>query len=140
MQQFQVPQFIDIEDRIIGPLTLKQFLYLLGAAGVVIIGWAFLYFTLFVIFAVPAAGLFVALAFLKINKRPLPTVIFNAIGYYLKPRLYIWRQTPQKRETIKAPADRKDESLLAGAPKLSENKLNDIAWSLDIKERTEDRG
>ena len=137
MQQFQVPQFIAIEDRIIGPVTLKQFLYLLGAAGIAILGWAFLYFARFVIFAVPAAGLFVALAFLKINERPLPTVIFNAIGYYLKPRLYIWRKIPQKRETIRTPADRKNESLLAGAPKLSESKLNDIAWSLDIKENVE---
>ena len=137
MQQFQVPQFIDIEDRIIGPLTLKQFLYLLGAAGVGILGWTFLYFALFVIFALPVAGLFAALAFLKINERPLPTVIFNAIGYYLKPRLYIWRQTPQKREKIQAPENKKDGALLAGAPKLSESKLNDIAWSLDIKESVE---
>lgn len=137
MQQFQVPQFINIEDRIIGPLTLKQFLYLLGAAGVGIVGWSFLYFPLFVIFAVPPAGLFVALAFLKINERPLPTVIFNAIGYYLKPRLYIWRNVPQKKEPPKMPADIKDESLLAGVPKLSESRLNDIAWSLDIKENIE---
>ena len=30
---FSVPQFIDVEDKIIGPLTLKQFIYLAGGAG-----------------------------------------------------------------------------------------------------------
>ena len=29
--QFQVPQFIDVENKIIGPLSLRQFLYLAGA-------------------------------------------------------------------------------------------------------------
>ena len=67
MQQFQVPQFITVEDRIIGPLTLKQFFYLLGAAAIALIGWALLHFILFAFVAVPLATLFAAMAFLKIN-------------------------------------------------------------------------
>ena len=31
--RFQVPQFIDIEDKIFGPLTFKQFVYLAGGGG-----------------------------------------------------------------------------------------------------------
>ncbi|MBI4132160.1 MAG: PrgI family protein [Candidatus Sungbacteria bacterium] len=139
MQQYQVPQFITIEDRIIGPLTLKQFLYLLGAAAIGFIGWSLLHFILFILITLPVAGLFVAMAFLKINDRPLPAILAAAIGYYLKPRLYLWRKTPPPLIPKKAPTPA-PPSPLAGIPKLSESKLDDLAWSLDIKERLEDRG
>lgn len=135
MQQYQVPQFITIEDRIIGPLTLKQFLYLLGAAAVGIIGWSLLHIALFVLTALPIAGLFVAMAFVKINERPLPIVLLAAINYYLKPRLYLWRKVPEQQPIVAPAAAKKDEPLLASVPKLSQSKLNDLAWSLDVKER-----
>lgn len=139
MQQFQVPQFINIEDRIVGPFTLKQFFYLLGAAGVVIVGWIYLYIPLFILIAVPIAALFIALAFATVNGRPFPAVFAGAINYYLKPRLYLWRQTQEKQSTKNIPWVKKDGSLLGAVPKLSESKLNDLAWSLDIKERVEER-
>jgi len=37
--QYQVPQFIEVEDRIIGPLTLKQFLYLAFAGAILFVLW-----------------------------------------------------------------------------------------------------
>ena len=135
MQQFQVPQFIAIEDRIIGPLTLKQFFYLLGAASIALLGWFFLVTPLFVILAVPPASLFVAMAFIKINERPLPTIFANAINYYLKPRLYLWRQAERKKPPQKVRGEGKPAAPPLVIPKLSESKLSDLAWSLDVKER-----
>lgn len=136
MQHYQVPQFIAIEDRIIGPLTLKQFLYLLGAAAIGLLGWSFLHPALFLVFAVPPAGLLVAMAFVRVSGRPLPTVFFSAVNYYLKPRLYLWRKIEERK---KPPAAKSEEPLLAGIPKLSESKLDDLAWSLDIKEKIGER-
>ena len=136
VQQYQVPQFIDIEDRIIGPLTLKQFMYLLGAAAVALVGWFFLYIPLFILFAVPIIAVFTAMAFVKINGRPLPTILMNAINYYLKPRLYLWRQAKEKRQTG-AQAQAPKTPALPGITKISESKLADLAWSLDIKEKIE---
>lgn len=133
MQQFQVPQFITIEDRIIGPLTLKQFFYLLGATGVGLLGWRFLYFPLFLILALPIAIFFVAMALAKVDERPFPTVFLNAVNYFAKPRLYLWRHVAEKKKTGQAPPPA--ESPLTYVSKLSENKLSDLAWSLDIKER-----
>ncbi|MDP3727660.1 MAG: PrgI family protein [bacterium] len=137
MQQFQVPQFITVEDRIIGPLTLKQFLYLLGGAGVAVLGWSFLHIVLFVLVALPLIGLFVAMAFVKISERPLPVIFLAAINYYLRPRLYLWHQSHEKKNAVAA--KKEEVSLLAAIPKLSGSKLNDLAWSLDIKERTAER-
>lgn len=138
MRQFQVPQFIDIEDKIIGPLTLKQFLYLLGAAGVGLLGWFFLQLFLFIIIAIPFAGLFAAMAFLKIGGRPFPTILTNAMNYYFKPRLYLWQHIEEKKVKTAAEAG-KEAPMLEGVPRLSESKLSDLAWSLDIKEKVEGR-
>ena len=33
LMRFSVPQFIDVEDKIFGPLTLKQGIYRVGAVG-----------------------------------------------------------------------------------------------------------
>ncbi len=142
MRQFQVPQFINIEDRIIGPLTLRQFLYLLGGAAVVVLGWAFLHIFLFILVVVPIAGLFAALAFVKISGRPLPTIVIAAINYYLKPRLYLWKKappSPSKIEAGRSPKQPPSEPTPLSIPKLTESKLSDLAWSLDIKEKLGDR-
>jgi len=138
MQQFQVPQFITVEDRIIGPLTLKQFLYLLGGAAVIVLGWTFLYFILFAVVAVPLAGLSVALAFVKVSGRPLPQIAASAATYYLRPRLYIWKKVSPKSKPQPRPAGaKKPPALTQALPRLSESKLADIAWSLDIREKLE---
>ena len=144
MQQFQVPQFITVEDKIIGPFTLKQFLYLLGAAAVLLLTWFFFHIILFLIIGLPLTALFTAMAFVKLNGQPFPTVFANAINYYLKPRLYLWQKTRENREkSIENRVELKGravESPLEGIQKLSENRLSDLAWSLDVKERLEDRG
>ena len=38
--QFAVPQFTDVEDKLIGPLTLKQFLMMLATGGVLLFFWS----------------------------------------------------------------------------------------------------
>lgn len=134
MQQFQVPQFINIEDRIIGPLTLKQFLYLVGGGAVVVLTWTFLSPFFFVLVAAPAAALSSAFAFLKINDRPLPTVILNALNFYLKPRLYLWKRASAAKPITRA-AGPEETAAHVKTPTLTESKLSDLSWSLDIKER-----
>jgi hypothetical protein len=88
--QFLVPQFIAIENRIIGPLTLTQFIYVAVPA---VISY-FLYFPLanwlWIIVTAILMGIGSALAFAKINNRPLPSVV-KAASYYLShPKTYVW--------------------------------------------------
>ncbi|MEA2113729.1 MAG: PrgI family protein [Patescibacteria group bacterium] len=90
--QFQVPQFIDIEDKIIGPLTLKQFLYLMGGLMVLAFLWLYLELGLFIIIAIPVLLLCLALAFYKINGRPFIYFLGAFITYFTKPKLYLWRK------------------------------------------------
>lgn len=133
MQQYQVPQFIAIEDRVIGPFTIRQFLYLLAAAGAGLLGWFFLHVVLFVLVAVPLAALFLAMAFVKISERPLATVLASAINYYLRPRRYLWRQAPPKPASAQAlPGPGAGEVPSSAVPSLTERKIEELAWSLDI--------
>lgn len=138
MQQFQVPQFIDIEDKIIGPLTLKQFFYLVGAGGFGFVGWYLLHAIIFVLLVVPIVAVFVAMAFVKIDGRPFPVMLANAMSYYFRPRLYLWRHhvAPEGRPLASpAAAPRPEPAAAERAPAtLTAGKLSDIAWSLDVKE------
>lgn len=90
--QFNIPQFIDIEDKIIGPLTLKQCLYLLAGGAIIFFSWYLFEFWLFIIIALPVAVLSLALAFLKINGRPFGQILAAFIGFSTKPKLYIWKK------------------------------------------------
>lgn len=95
--QFQIPQFIEVEAKIVGPLTLKQFMYLAGAGGVsfaaffIFQAWLWILITMFV------AVIGIALAFIRYNGQPLPKIILYAFGFFWKPRLYIWQRMPEMK-------------------------------------------
>jgi len=94
--QFQVPQFIETEDKVVGPLTLRQFMVVAGA-GVVS---AILYFSvaswLWLILTVILLGGAIGVSFVKIQGRPLGNVILSALGFYWKPQTYIWKSEEQR--------------------------------------------
>ena len=128
--QFKVPQFIDVEDKVVGPLTFKQFAYLAGGGGLV-----YLSFRLLPIFiALPIAGaigaLAIALAFIKYNEKPFVHVVEAFIKFYTKSRLYLWRKQPQKKQASTQPAAIQPFNRSA----LTDSKLKTLSWSLDVIE------
>lgn len=133
MRQFQVPQFITVEDRVIGPFTAKQFLYLVAGAGVILLGRTILLSFLFIPFAALVGAFAAALAFMKINDQPFPQIVKNAIKYLYRPRLYVWKHEtkPPKKIPLKAAG----EAVISTTPRMSESKLSDLAWSLNIQEQ-----
>ena len=91
MANFQVPQFIDIEDKIVGPLTLKQFGFL-AAAFFVSFGFFFiLQFYLWVVITVFVSALSAGLAFTKVAGRSLLDYLISGLAFYWKPRVYLWQ-------------------------------------------------
>ncbi len=95
--RFEVPQFIEIEDKIFGPLTWRQFLYLGGGVGLGVV--LFLTFGFFVglLIGLPLALLAGALAFYPINNRPFSFFLEAIVGYLRGTKLYIWQQ---KRDLV----------------------------------------
>jgi len=90
--QFKVPQFVEIEDKIVGPLTIKQFLFLGGGGALLFVLWLFLTLGAFIVLAIPIGGITAALAFYKPNGQPFIALIGSMIRYLSKPRLYLWRK------------------------------------------------
>lgn len=120
--QFQVPQFIETEDRIVGPLTLKQFLFLAAAAAIAFISFFYLEFFLWIVLTALMVSIASAFAFIRINGQSFVRIFFSAFGFYWKPRLYLWERptTTLPTEKIKlptpqmAPPPKKEEGIVVG--------------------------
>ncbi len=126
--RFQVPQFIEVEDKIFGPLTLKQFIYLAGGGGIVVVLWNVLPKFIAVIIALPVIGVSVALTFFKINNRPFIIMLESFFKYTVGQKLYIWK----KEEREATPGERAKANPHVALPHLSNSKLKDLSWSLDV--------
>jgi H+/gluconate symporter-like permease len=134
--RFQVPQFTEVEDKIFGPFSLKQFIYLAGAAGLCLIFYTLLPLPVAIAFMVPVGALGGTLAFLKIHGRPFVKVLESSFKYYVGGRLYVWKH--KSKEIQKKEEGQKKVSAEAYMPKLTASKLKDLSWSLDIKEHPTD--
>ena len=134
--RFQVPQFIEVEDKIFGPLTLKQFIYIAGGAGLSFVIYLLagnIFIGLLPIVAVMAGSC--ALAFYKINNKPLIGVAEAALRYWLGAKLYIWKKEEKPRPVTTEEAIKRAKNYASVmVPKISDSKLKDLSWSLDIKE------
>ena len=90
--RFEVPQFIEIEDKIFGPLTWRQFVYVGGGVGAAVVMFLVFPFIIFVLFGLPIGLLAGALAFFPVNNRPF-SYFLEAIYYYItNDKLYLWHQ------------------------------------------------
>lgn len=130
--EYQVPQFIEVEDKIFGPFTLKQFIYVAGGVGLCTILVLYTpWLVLGIILALPVGALTAALAFYKVNNKPFVEIMEAAFKYYIGDHLYLWKkEKPGIQEQVAAPAP--DARAKLG---LSRGKLQELAWSLDIKDQ-----
>ena len=132
--QFQVPQFIEVEDKIFGPLTIKQFLYLAGGAGACVAIFIYVPIKFFaVLIIIPVAAFALALAFYKMNNKPFVDTVQSAFYYFFGDKLYLWKKAEKKPVQQLADQIEKAKSLVS-VPKMAGSKLKDLTWSLDIKE------
>jgi hypothetical protein len=97
--QFQVPQFIETEDKIVGPLSLRQFGYIAAAAGISLLLYFFVATWLWFFLSLIVVGAGTGLAFVKINGKPLLKVISSAAGFYWRPQTYLWQSENRAGKT-----------------------------------------
>ncbi|MBI3572244.1 PrgI family protein [Candidatus Kaiserbacteria bacterium] len=131
--EYQVPQFIEVEDKIVGPLTLRQFIYLAGAGGLCVIFFFLLPLIFALILSVPVAALGAALAFYRVNSKPFIEVLESAFGYYTSSHLFLWKHQEPKAGAAAAPAPTTAPLPARGTPRLTRGKLSELSWSLDVK-------
>lgn len=106
---FNVPQYIDVEDKVAGPLTVKQLLWMLGMGAVLLVLWNTLDKTTFFIVAIPVGVLFTALAFYRPYNQPLISFIISSISFLFSPKVYIWKRSNEggfsKRKSDRKPME-----------------------------------
>jgi hypothetical protein len=98
MATFQVPQFIEEKPKIVGFLTLPQFLYIAAAGGLSFAAFYAFNFFLWIIITLVLAAIALSLAFVKINGRPLPKVLQAALVYLWRQRKYTWQRAMKQAE------------------------------------------
>ena len=133
--QFQVPQFIEVEDKIFGPLTFKQFVSMAGGGGACYLIWRVLPFYIAAPLMAGVGGLAASLAFLQWNGRPFIQALENGFYFLVRAKLYLWnnkQKAKKKASRYQLPPASSSEVYI---PKLSDSKLHELSWSLDIKER-----
>jgi hypothetical protein len=95
--RFQVPQFIETESKIVGPFTLKQFLYLAAGAVIIFILQYVLSFTYLIIVGIPVAVLAVALAFYRVDGVPFPKYLLMALSFAAGTKKYIFSKDGKRQ-------------------------------------------
>ena len=132
--QFKVPQFLDIEDKIFGPFTFKEFVYLAGGAGLCFVLYKLLGLLLGAIPILAVAGLAIALAKYKPNNKPFINMIEASFNYLIQDKLYIWKRRKNiiKNDELRITDEDNKREKLKNSARLGGNKLRDLAWSLDV--------
>jgi hypothetical protein len=138
--QFKVPQFLDIEDKIFGPFTFREFVYLAGGAGLCFVFYKLWGFFVGAIPILAIAGFSLALTFYKPNNKPFINILESGFRYFTQNKLYIWKKhapAHNTSDTTNANREKNNDANKIGTMKegglqLSGSKLRDLAWSLDV--------
>jgi hypothetical protein len=122
---FNIPQFIDIEDKIVGPLTAKQLGWLAAGGVLMLIAWTMLTFPAFVGSAIFIVIVFGGLAFYRPNGQPLTALLGAMFVFFFKPKIYMWKRLPETKKLAKiikktAPTHTNKEVTLEEIAKVSQ--------------------
>ena len=93
--RFQMPQFIETEIKIVGPFTLKQFLWVAAGGVFLFLDFSLLTGIIAIVIAVPIVGIAGAFAFLKIDDMPLINYIANMISFSFGSKKYLYQDEQQ---------------------------------------------
>ncbi|MFA5754108.1 MAG: PrgI family protein [Patescibacteria group bacterium] len=135
MQQFTVPQFIDVESKIIGPITTRQFLILLSAAIIIAISYKVFDFSLFLFVGVLILGLAAVFAFVKVNARPFHLFVLNIVQTSRRPRLRVWNNKINFIDKVEAITPISVEASAPPRPVFKESRLAELSLIVDTKGR-----
>jgi len=131
--RFIVPQFIDAEDKIWGPITVRQFVIILAGALFVFLSYKLSDFSLFLFETVVIVVFVVLFAFYKVNGAPFHYFAVNFVETLKKPHIRVWRKEYIRTETFKNKEENKKNVDLALPRKklVSNKKLSELSLIID---------
>lgn len=129
--RFEVPQFIEIEDKIFGPFTWKQFIYLVGGVGFGVVTFIATPIFIFILIGLPAAALGALLAFYPINNRPFSSFLEAFVTFYQSDHLYYWRKKDLPIYKQNELSDAAESVVSTSQPTMSG--INSLARKLELE-------
>jgi hypothetical protein len=138
--RYEVPQFIEEETKIIGPLSIRQFFIFLGGLVVSFIFFFMFELWLWLLLTVLLFAALSILSFAKVNGRPMSALVLHAARYLWSPRLYLWQKAGLKPEEFFKEEKEKPKSELSELERiekekksktLTPEKIKDLARELD---------
>lgn len=131
MSQVTVPQFIENEDKIMGPVTVRQFIIMFLTAILTYVLYKVMDFELFILCAILLDGSAAILAFLKVNGQPFHFFILHILQTTKNPSLRVWRRAPYTETSAEDIALKDIKPKTPSAPKVTGHRLHDISLVLD---------
>lgn len=134
MQQVVVPQFLDVEDKIIGPVTVRQFIEMVIGAIFIAILYRLLYLPYFLVSAFVVFGITMIIAFAKINGQVFHIFMLNFFQTMINPKLKIWRKKAtlkEIRDDLAKPKEDVLRSVKMSRRPVSSSRLSEIALIID---------
>lgn len=134
MQQFVVPQFIDVEDKIFGPLSVRQFVMMMGGALLLFLEYRLASFTLFVLEGLVTLGFVGIFAFAKVNGMPFHYFLINLIASVKRPRIRVWQAAiddADLREGMEQPVVVAKSAPASHRPALQRSRLTELTLVVD---------
>ena len=129
-----VPQFIDIEDKVAGPLTIKQLGWMIALGAVLLLLFAVFDRVVAIVIGIPIALLFVALAFYKPNGMPMVSFIGHSFVYMFSPKVAMWERPIPEMTTV-APRTENKKEPAPQSKELNREKLKELARIIDSRGR-----
>jgi len=127
---FNVPQFIDVEDKVAGPLTAKQLFWMIVLGAILFLFWTIFEKGFFFALAIPTSVFFLALAFYRPYNQSFIKFLSFIIFFLFRPKIYVWKKEimPEKEVPFKSKNKQKQNIV---SKKIDYEQLKELAEKLD---------
>ena len=135
--QYAVPQFIDVENKIIGPISVRQFVLMVVALGLIFVAFKVADFALFIFITVIIVIFTAIFGFVKVNGRLFHYFILSLFQSMQNPHLRVWKKEAQLRALRKAKKKETKKEVeinyikVVGEKEKSRSRLSELSLLVD---------
>jgi hypothetical protein len=136
MRQFMVPQFIEVEDKILGPITVRQFIFMIAGGVIVFLAFRFADLALFIVISLLTLFIVFLFGFFKVNGAPFHEFILHLIEAAKKPSLRVWNNEltdAEIKEYLKPQEIRETQEEQVRKEMVSSSRLAEISLIVDTR-------
>lgn len=129
-----MPQFLDVEDKVIGPITVRQFIEMLIGGLIIFIFYKIFDLSLFIVSGLIVLSLTIVIAFATINGQPFHYFLLNFISTLKNPKLKVWKKKISRDEikaSLKKPKEHRIPVVKMARQPLSNSKISELALIID---------